>query len=353
MRILHIATNFDWSNIFILPVARCQAKLKNDVWISTPNSPDRKIDEHIYTCSWNKKYSQPLKYLLSAVGLVRKVKSLGINVVYAHTSLDSFIHIIFIRCFTSAKIKYINHGVPYDGYSGILRYILALVEMSNVSLSHKTFTITKSMVPLLQKVNFLNKNIDFFTPGTLAGVSVVYETFSELLQHRVTRDEKVILFVGRVEKRKGILELIDAIKTTKLDCRLIIVGEDSNNLLKDLHHPRIEVKGYCTNLSDIYLSSDYLCVPSHHEGFGQVYLEAASYGVIPICSDIPGPTDFIINNNNGFCVTPNDYNSITNLFNQISENKFDIESIQYNAYMSSKLFDSNSVIPENVRKLYL
>lgn len=350
MNILHIATDFRWSNIFILPIAKHQASFGNKVWISTPNPPKQENKDGIYICSWSNKYSSPFKYFASAFVLIKKIRENNIDMVYAHTSLDSFIYIIFLKFFTNARVKYINHGVPFEGYSGILREIMKLIEMTNVFFAHEIITITKSMVPLLHKVNLLRKEIKFLIPGTLVGTELVYKTYHELLEQRekYKQNKVIILFVGRVEKRKGILELIDAVKETKLDCKLIILGEDKHELLKGVKHPRISFQRYQSNLSEFYLSSDYLCVPSHHEGFGQVYLEAASYGVIPICSNIPGPTDFILNNKNGFCVTPSNTQSIIDLFNNIHANKFDKSQIQEEAYMSSVLFDSRLVISKNL-----
>lgn len=359
MKILHIATDWKWAKIFILPIANKQIESGQEVWLSTPNSIlHEQIDSHINICQWNKKYHQPLRYLLSAIALCNHVKNNNIDIVYTHTSIDSFIYIIFLRVFSNVRIKYVNHGVPYDGYNNIYRFILQFIEMSNVMFAHNIVTITNSMVQLLDRVNLLKKNINCLTPGSLVGVKKVYNTYAELLEERMlykkinNEDKLTIIFVGRLEKRKGLFELIEAVNHTQLECRLLILGDGKIDMLKNEYsNSKISFLGYEKELSKFYLKADILCVPSYHEGFGQVYLEAMSYGVIPICSNILGPTDFIKHTVNGFCVDAMSSESIINIFNDISKGEYDLVSIQKNAYKTSLVFDSNTVIFNNLKVL--
>ena len=53
-------------------------------------------------------------------------------------------------------------------------------------------------------------------------------------------------------------------------------------------------------LSEIYLNSDILVLPSIEDGYGMVVPEAMSYGTIPFVSKNAGAADLISNNKNGF-----------------------------------------------------
>lgn len=351
MNILHIAPEWKWSNIFILPIAKEQNKVGESVWVSTPNCPFLKTENKINFVRWNSKYKNPVLYFKSVINIFKNIKKNKIDTVYCHTSIDSFIYIFTLSFFSKINIIYVNHGVPYRGYKGFFYYILKFIEFVNVNCSKKTITITKSMSPFLNDVNLLNKEIQVMKPGTISGINFEYKSLHELLleKSKINKKNKIrILYVGRIEKRKGIYDLIYAIENTKLDCELLVLGGTDENYKNDYNKEKIKFLGFKDDLSEFYLNSDILCVPSHHEGFGQVYLEAASYGVIPICSNIPGPTDFIKHNHNGFVVEPASCKSLIKIFDDIQEEKFNLSDVSKNAYLSSLKFESSNVLKHNM-----
>jgi glycosyltransferase involved in cell wall biosynthesis len=84
---------------------------------------------------------------------------------------------------------------------------------------------------------------------------------------------------------------------------LLIVGPDEDNihksLVSDIYSDRIIVKGYTSEPEKFMCISDFLCLPSHREGFGMVILEAAACGIPSIGSDIYGIQDAIVHNKTG------------------------------------------------------
>ncbi|MFW1972550.1 glycosyltransferase [Acinetobacter bereziniae] len=354
MNILHISPEWNWSRIFVLPIIIKQAEI-NKVWLSTPNCDDSSDDlyTNIKFVSWNKKYNKFLKYLLSVFFIISKIREKKIEYVYAHTTVDSTLYILGVRLFTSAKITYINHGVPYIGYNGFLKTVFKFIEIININFSNEVITITKSMKEYLTPLNKTAKEIKFFSPGTLVGVKMTYNSFSEVMHARekaksLSNNIIRIIYVGRLEERKGIYELIKAINSTTLDCELSILGGTADQVNIEFNQSKVKFLGFQSDLSSYYLQADLLCVPSHHEGFGQVYLEASSYGVIPICCNIPGPTDFIQHGFNGFVVEPKSPESILNLFDKIKKRKFDLEALRNNAFNSSLKYERSLVIDNNM-----
>ncbi len=356
MKILHVSPRFSWTQIFIEPIAQLQAD-ENEVWISTllPNRKEVKKGKVIYI-SKSAEIRDFYLYFKSIIPLLIFIKQKKIDRVFFHSSTHSLIYIFFCLIFRKLEVVYVNHGVTYVGYKGLKRFIFKTIEVLNIAMSDKCFSITQGMTLLLEKVNVFKKKIETFTPGTICGIQSIFDNYQELLEKRVkfepnNEGKTRILFVGRLEARKGIYELLEAVSKTNLNCELLILGEGKLQT-KDYDSNKVKVLGYKTNLDEYYLSADFLCVPSYHEGFGQVYLEAASYGVIPICSDIVGPTDFIKNGVNGFCVKPKNAESIITLFNKINSNDYSIEKMRETAYNSSKLYDSSIVLKNNL-KLFL
>jgi glycosyltransferase involved in cell wall biosynthesis len=110
-----------------------------------------------------------------------------------------------------------------------------------------------------------------------------------------------ILFLGTVEPRKNIDNLIDAYAMLPEKLRkkysLIIAGREGwyadgiSEHLKRARHEGLDVRhiGYVTDEAKaaLYQSASLFVTASHYEGFGMPVLEAMSYGTLCAVSDIP------------------------------------------------------------------
>ncbi len=120
----------------------------------------------------------------------------------------------------------------------------------------------------------------------------------------------VFLFVGRLKKEKGVLELINAFaKISPLKkMSLWFVGDDEEDLVKELktiaYTQQISVEYFSfTKVPEEYMqAADVFCLPSHREGFGTSIIEAAACGIPAIGSKIYGITDAIIDGETGILV---------------------------------------------------
>jgi phosphatidyl-myo-inositol alpha-mannosyltransferase len=110
---------------------------------------------------------------------------------------------------------------------------------------------------------------------------------------------KTILYVGRLEGRKGVSYLLDAYGTLaarRKDIQLYVAGkgpdeEKLRNYVKDNKIPRVTFLGFITDEEKIdYLHrADLFCSPSHRgESFGIVLLEAMAAGCPLVCGDNVG-----------------------------------------------------------------
>ena len=108
------------------------------------------------------------------------------------------------------------------------------------------------------------------------------------------KDEKfTILFVGRLEKRKGVMHLLYAYEdlvSRRNDLRLIIIGDGEMRAKAELfvHKkslPEVYFEGVVgeDELPSYYRSASVLCAPSiYGESFGLILLEAMACGVPPV-----------------------------------------------------------------------
>ncbi|HTY81821.1 MAG TPA: glycosyltransferase [Dehalococcoidales bacterium] len=129
------------------------------------------------------------------------------------------------------------------------------------------------------------------------------------------KNEKVALFVGRLDPLKGGERLLEAMP--EIDAKLIIIGGDESSRgeiekLRDLSsalgiQAKIDFRGAVKQeeLPFYYSAADVCAVPSYYESFGLVALEALSCGTPVVAADvgdlkniiIPGKTGYIVDNN--------------------------------------------------------
>ena len=119
---------------------------------------------------------------------------------------------------------------------------------------------------------------------------------SEFMTQIGTEPDKYILAVARLVPEKGMHDLIDAFKTMECDYKLVIAGDADHETeysrnLKQLaeEDDRIIMTGYITGepLNQVYSHACLFVLPSYHEGLPIALLEAMSYGLPVLVSDIP------------------------------------------------------------------
>lgn len=131
-----------------------------------------------------------------------------------------------------------------------------------------------------------------------------------------------ILFVGRLEKRKGLDHLLKAynkIKKEYTNCRLIIVGpgvrfrRKYEKYVKRNHLEDVVFVGMVDydELPRYYKTADIFCSPATgRESFGIVLLEAMALGKPIVATNIEGYAGVITNGEEGYLVSPNDDNEL-------------------------------------------
>jgi len=200
------------------------------------------------------------------------------------------------------------------------RQILSRSEAVNVATFHAklpetlvTRTMAKAITPYTKP---LLRHIDAFTAVseaaaeyllTLADVPVeIIPNGIDLKHFRKTADDKpakntpkTILYVGRLEQRKGVKYLLEAfaqLQTREPSVRLIIAGDgvDREKLeleAEELGLQHVEFLGYIDEDTKKRLlhTADVFCSPAlFGESFGIVLLEAMASGLVTVAGDNPG-----------------------------------------------------------------
>jgi phosphatidylinositol alpha-mannosyltransferase len=145
--------------------------------------------------------------------------------------------------------------------------------------------------------------------------------------------KKNILFVGRLEKRKGFDYLLRAYKNVIQripDCRLIAVGPGTR--LRKKYEKQITREGLkdviftgyaaFSDLPRYYQTADVVCFPATgRESFGIVLLEAMSVGKPIIATAIDGFNNVLNDGVEGLSVPPRNVDKLTESLLTLLENK--------------------------------
>lgn len=131
-------------------------------------------------------------------------------------------------------------------------------------------------------------------------------------QYSPDNRRKVIGYVGRLTKDKGIDDLVAAfteLSEEHENLKLLLVGDfEEGDMVSPLtekrieEHPDIIKTGFVPKTASYYRLMDVFILPTYREGFGNVILEAAAANVPVITTNVTGAKDAIIPNETGLLV---------------------------------------------------
>ena len=144
---------------------------------------------------------------------------------------------------------------------------------------------------------------------------------SELVDRYNLRDKVVLMTFGRLERSKGIDEILEILPNIARDIPNIVYmivggGADLDRLQKKANalsvDDRVIFAGRIeeTEKVDYYNLADVFVMPGRGEGFGIVYLEAMACGVPVVGSVLDGSKEALLDGRLGVLVNPLDLSSV-------------------------------------------
>ena len=122
-------------------------------------------------------------------------------------------------------------------------------------------------------------------------------------KYLISHNTFVFLYLGRINKDKGIKDLLIAFEKISWshDAMLIMVGSlEDKTFINVLKNQKILYFNHTSKPEHWFSAADILCLPSYREGFGTVIIEAAACGIPSLCSKIYGLKDAINEKKTGF-----------------------------------------------------
>jgi len=197
------------------------------------------------------------------------------------------------------KVIVTNHGQDYNRskWGVVAKTVLRLGEWMGTRYADEVITVSKGMQYYLEQK--FNRRVHYVPNGVCRPEYVAPGGYLESLG---VSPGEYVLSVARLVPEKGLHDLINAFRGMDTNWRLVIAGgadhedEYSLSLKKSAgEDPRIVMCGVVKgrDIKELYTNAGIFVLPSYHEGLPIVLLEALSYGLPILCTDIPQNREII------------------------------------------------------------
>ena len=203
----------------------------------------------------------------------------------------------------------IFNGEVWANDRGFMRYLLKFTDRVIVACATHLLAVSPSQRDFLVQNRIVTVGkMGVVANGSIAGVDEnrfkpdAVERARLRAVHKIPCNALVFLFLGRVNRDKGVLDLISAfvrVAQSNTSHHLLVVGPDEESLdaelfnLADRFPGRVHRIGFTDQPESYMAVSDVICLPSYREGFGMVLIEAAAAGLPAIASRIYGIVDAV------------------------------------------------------------
>lgn len=170
-----------------------------------------------------------------------------------------------------------------------LKIVLFSIKHNYEKIITVSETIKKEIVEYFNcKDKDVNVIYNYFSFGEKPSIYIDEEEQEKILQKYNLKNKKYILSVATLNKRKNIPMLIEAFNKLKPeDIKLVLVGKASSEKF-NCTNENIIFTGYIGDeeLKVLYKNALLYVFPSVYEGFGIPIIDAQSFGIPVLCSDI-------------------------------------------------------------------
>ena len=224
------------------------------------------------------------------------------------------------------KRVYCQWGIRYVGNEGGMRRLLKFFEKITCKCStHIRPASWKNLDFAVEEGLYKREKAATIGDGGTIGIDLKQFDLSKknalrqsvLQQYPQLEGKMVFGFVGRMNRDKGVFELLEAfmrLSQKYSEIALLLIGDMEGELPEHLMNykvnPRIVNTGW-TNEVPTYISAlDVLVHPSYREGFSMVIQQAMAMEIPVVTTNIPGPSEVIEKDVTGVLAEPRDVDTL-------------------------------------------
>jgi glycosyltransferase involved in cell wall biosynthesis len=276
---------------------------------------------------------RPWRDLKTLIALYRLFRQKNFDLVHSVTPKAGLLSMLAARLAFVPHRVHIFTGQVWATRHGFSRWLLRFMDCRLAasathlladSGSQRDFLVAERVVPA--------GKISVLASGSISGVDTARFRPDAKAKQAIRAElgigaaDILFLFVGRLNRDKGVLDLACAFSGLPEGCRLLFVGPDEAGMQAELISAagkaagRMHFVAWSDTPEHYMAAADVFCLPSYREGFGSVIIEAAACGIPAIASRIYGLTDAVEEGNTGMLFTARNVEALKRCMRLMTEN---------------------------------
>ena len=262
-------------------------------------------------------------HVLAFLQVFRLMRRGRYDIVHVHTPFAQVIGRMAARLAGVPLVLYTSHGFQFhesrphlvrSAIKWIERFLGRHTDMVFTQSREDAQTAVEIGIAPAERVLWIGNGIQLhrFTPGP--------EDRTARSEFGLETDHKIVGFIGRIVREKGVIELIEAMAEVSAavpDARLLVVGDtlasDGDTAAKALVqstidrlgiHDKVRFAGLRDDTPRLLRVMDVFVLPSWREGMPRSIIEAMSTGLPVIATDIRGCREEVVDGETGVLVPP-------------------------------------------------
>jgi glycosyltransferase involved in cell wall biosynthesis len=278
--------------------------------------------------------------------------SCQIDILHAHPSEYSgfyrYIPYLFIGKLFKLKVVFHIHGCMFDVFYESQSKIAKKIIKNALNRCDTIICLSNSWEEVFKKLG-------------VQRLEIIKNTVYQPDKNPYDAESLNLTFMGFIEKRKGIYDLIESLANIKDkgDILLNICGSGEDSYLdsqidkhnvknKTIKHGWIDAE----TKDRILRKTSVFILPSYHEGLPMVLLEAMAYGIPVISTTVGGIPELVNNGIDGLLLEPGDIKGLSDAIVTLFEDKELRTRMSQSVYYKIKQEYTMQVTFEKLHKIY-